>query len=114
MPLITATLFSWVRKTGRSVAGLCSRSAAPGSHEGDADGRIYRLRHWPDLPSASRTAEVLRLLSLMSHRPVNRRWMLSHTRLEAGHIDSLLRRLVARGAVEVIDASGFSPTRTQA
>jgi hypothetical protein len=113
MPLVAATLFSWVRRTRLSFAGLCTRPADLPLDDAD-DARIYRLKRWPNLPSASRTAEVLRLLSVMSHRPVNRRWIIAHTRLEEGHIDSLLRRLVARGAVEVIDSSGFSPTRSQA
>jgi hypothetical protein len=108
MPVVAATLFSWIRKSRLSFAGPDERAA-------DAeDCRIYRLKSWPDLPTASRTAEVLRLLSVMSQRPVNRRWIISHTRLKAGHVDSLLQRLVSRGAVEVIEVSGFSPTRSEA
>jgi hypothetical protein len=111
MPIVSATLFDWVRRTRTSFAELCSRSSVllPDDEEGDA--LIYRLRRWPDLPSASRTADVLRLLSVMSHRPVNRRWMLANTKHEAGHIDRLLRRLTEAGAVEVIDPTGFAPTR---
>lgn len=112
MPFVSATLFHWVRRTRTSFAELCSRASAfPGDDEA-SDGLIYRLRRWPDLPTASRTADVLRLLSVMSHRPVNRRWMLANTRLDAAHLDSLLRRLVEAGAVDVIDSSGFAPTRS--
>ena len=36
---------------------------------------VYRLRHWPEqLPAGSHTADVLRALSGMSNRPVNREW----------------------------------------
>ncbi|HKB52597.1 MAG TPA: hypothetical protein VKD22_01275 [Ramlibacter sp.] len=73
------------------------------------DGLIYRLKHWPSLPSAVRTAEVLRLLSVMSHRAVNRRWMLAHSKLETAQVEALLRRLIARGDVEVIDIRSFGP-----
>jgi len=111
MPFVSATLFDWVRRTRTSFAELCSRSSVLPS-EDDGDGLIYRLKRWPDLPTASRTADVLRLLSVMSHRPVNRRWMLANTRLEAGHIDRLLRRLIEGGAVEVIDPAAFAATRS--
>lgn len=112
MSAVTATLALWARTRSSfaSPAWLASRPAPqPGPSVGEAaeDGLVYRLKRWPDLPSAARTAVVLRLLSVMSHRPVNRRWMLSYSRLDAEHVDALLRRLVDRGEVDVIDASGF-------
>lgn len=85
--------------------------AAPVPEEPADDGLVYRLKAWPDLPAASRTADVYRLLSVMSHRPVNRRWMLANTRLEADSLDALLLRLIGRGAVEVIDTARFQPDR---
>lgn len=109
MSAVTATLATWARRTRSSfvpLAWLASRPDAAAEALPE-DGLVYRLKRWPDLPSRARTADVLRLLSVMSHRPVNRRWMLSHSRLGAGHVDALLRRLVERGDVEVIDASGF-------
>src|SRR3712207_3195835 len=54
---------------------------------------IYRLKHWPRLPSAMRTAEVLRLLSVMSSRPLRRSWILECTRLDEKRLDLLTRRL---------------------
>jgi hypothetical protein len=81
-----------------------SRPSAP---EPIDDGLVYRLKHWPDLPSAVRTADVFRLLSVMSHRAVSRRWMLAHTRLEPIRLDMLLRRLRDRADVEVIDVRAF-------
>jgi len=112
MSAVTATLAAWARRTRTSfgpLVWLASRPATEAANDA-ADGLVYRLRHWPELPSAARTADVLRLLSVMSHRPVNRRWMIAHSRLEATRIDTLLQRLVARGEVEVIDPSHF-PTQ---
>ncbi|MHB1124018.1 MAG: hypothetical protein ACYC0T_15045 [Ramlibacter sp.] len=109
MPTATAKLARWARRTRSSFASRAAREAVPAPGAGSAaeDGLVYRLKLWPDLPSPARTANVLRLLSVMSHRPVNRRWMLSHSRLDAEHVDALLRRLVDRGEVDVIDTSGF-------
>ena len=45
----------------------------------------------------------------MSHRPVNRRWILSNSRMNAGEVDGLLRRLVSQGAVHVIDTGTYRP-----
>lgn len=113
MSAVTATL-AWARRTRSSFVPSGWRVSRPApepqplvEQPGD-DSLVYRLKRWPDLPSPARTADVLRLLSVMSHQPVNRRWMLSHSRLDAEHIDALLRRLVTRDDVEVIDASGFA------
>lgn len=46
---------------------------------------------------------------MMSHRPVNRRWILNNSRMNAGEVDGLLRRLVRQGAVHVIDAGSYRP-----
>lgn len=111
MSAVTATFATWARRTRSSLLPLAWLASRPAPESGfDAvadDGLVYRLKRWPDLPSTVRTADVLRLLSVMSHRPVNRRWMISHSRLAVEHIDALLRRLVGRGDVEVIDASRF-------
>jgi hypothetical protein len=50
---------------------------------------------------------VLRLLSLMSNRPVNRSWMLKHSHLGADRIDGLLDDLLQQRALIVIDPSDF-------
>lgn len=110
---VTSTLATWARRTRSSFVPLAWLASRPAPHaesvagEAAEDGLVYRLKRWPDLPSPARTADVLRLLSVMSHRPVNRRWMLSYSRLDADHVDALLRRLVERGEVDVIDASAF-------
>jgi hypothetical protein len=54
-----------------------------------------------------RTANVYRSLSVMSHRPVNRAWLLAHAGLQATQLDRLLRRLQNQEAVEVIDAAQY-------
>ena len=109
MTTVSTTLSDWARRTRSRFGARASLPAPPLSAETADDRLIYRLRQWPTLPSAIRTAEVFRLLSVMSHRAVNRRWMLAHTQLQAPQIEALLRRLVARGDVEVIDLSQLRP-----
>jgi hypothetical protein len=69
---------------------------------------IFRLRAWPSLPENGRTAEVYRILSVMSNRPVNRQWLLSRLELAPRQLDALLHQLVAQGSVEVIDPAQFA------
>lgn len=85
------------RRAGAGRAGL-------GSH------LIFRLKAWPSLPEAGRTAEIYRMLSVMSCQPVNRQWLLGRCTMPPGELDALLLKLMADGALEVIDPSGFSPT----
>jgi hypothetical protein len=109
MTTVSTTISDWARRT-RSRFGARASLPAPALAEHTGDDRlIYRLRQWPTLPSAIRTADVFRLLSVMSHRSVNRRWMLAHTQLQAPQIEALLRRLIARGDVEVIDLGQLRP-----
>ena len=75
---------------------------------------IYRLKAWPRLPEAGRTAEIYRMLSVMSSQPVNRQWLLSRCTMAPGQLDALLARLMDEGALEVIDPSGFSPSHSPA
>jgi hypothetical protein len=107
MPSVYDTLYSWARRTSTSFAELrFVVSERPAENEGD--GLIYRLKHWPDLPPACRTADVFRALSMMSTRPINRHWILTHSKLPAQQVDRLLQRLVEEGAVEVIDPSNYA------
>ncbi|GAB3656939.1 hypothetical protein [Ramlibacter alkalitolerans] len=69
---------------------------------------IFRLRAWPRLPENGRTAEVYRILSVMSNQPVNRQWLLGRFRLAPQQLDALLQQLVAQGSVEVIDPAAFA------
>lgn len=109
MGRVYEALCDLARRTTTSFAELRVDSAQRAQPEpAPGDGLIYRLRHWPTLPSSHRTADVLRLLSLMSNRPVNRSWMVNHTRMAPDRLDRLLERLVKDGSLEVIDPSGFA------
>jgi hypothetical protein len=107
MPSVYDTIYNWARKTTTSFAELRFVSSERDDMENEGDGLIYRLKHWPELPASSRTADVFRALSVMSNRPVNRHWILTHSKLHADQVDRLLERLVAEDAVEVIDGSKY-------
>jgi hypothetical protein len=115
MPSVYDTLCNWARRTTTSFAELRFVTSAQDDDQ-PLTGLIYRLKHWPDLPRHHRTADVYRALSVMSSRPVNRHWILSHSRLHEEQLDSLLHRLVREGAVEAIDAAKFpqAPERERA
>lgn len=100
-------IYNWARKTSTSFAELRFAASGRDDSESDVDGMIYRLKQWPDLPTRTRTADVLRALSMMSTRPVNRHWLLTHSKLQAHQVDQLLERLVAQGAVEVVDGAKY-------
>lgn len=68
---------------------------------------IFRLKAWPQLPEEGRTAEIYRMLSVMSNQPVNRQWLLARCRMAPQQLDKLLMRLHAEGALEVIDPARF-------
>lgn len=80
---------------------------AAGQHRLAAD-LIFRLRSWPQLPEAGRTAEIYRMLSVMSNQPVNRQWLLARCRMAPRQLDQLMLQWVAEGAVEVIDPARFA------
>ena len=113
MPSVYDTFFSWAKRTTTSFAELCSVSSIRPEVEGESDSLIYRLKHWPELPSHRRTANVLRALSVMSHRPVNRRWFATHSKLPAREVDQLLEDLIGEDAIEVIDGSNFPEARQE-
>lgn len=101
-------LYNWARKTSTSMSGLRWLPSQKDEPAIEGSGLIYRLKHWPDLPRQDRTADVFRTLSMMSNRPINRHWILAHSRLAPANLDRLLQRLVAQGAVEMIDASKYT------
>jgi hypothetical protein len=103
------TVYQWARKTTTSFAELRFVSSERNDMEDDLNGLIYRLKHWPELPANSRTADVFRALSMMSNRPVNRHWILANSKMRADEVDRLLQRLIDEDAVEVIDGSKFPP-----
>ena len=98
------------RRTSTSVGEL--RVLTPMREEpAPQRGLAFRLRQWPDLPQRMRTADVLRAMSVMSNRPVNREWLLRHLKLKPRAVDELLATLVQHGAVEVVDTSKFRAAR---
>ncbi|HZY19036.1 MAG TPA: hypothetical protein VFE82_11180 [Ramlibacter sp.] len=108
MPRLADTLARWARRTSTSFSELLSETPAETMPPATGAEPIYRLRQWPSLSPSLRTADVLRLLSRMGTRPVNRSWMLNHSGLEARRVDLLLRQLRAQDALEVIDPSAFA------
>lgn len=104
MPNVCGTLYEWARKTSTSLGELRFVASQRDESDDNSGSLIYRLRYWPELPIAERTADVFRVLSVMSTRPINRGWILAHSKLRAERLDRLLQRLVGEGAVEVIDA----------
>lgn len=82
-------------------------STLPPSGRPHAD-LIFRLKAWPQLPEDGRTAEIYRILSIMSNQPVNRQWLLARWSMAPRKLDELLQRLVADGALEVIDPARFA------
>ena len=108
MPGVYDTLYNWARKTTTSIGELRFVPSQDDASPIESDGLIYRLKHWPELPSQNRTADVFRALSVMSTRPINKRWILAHSKLQAEQLDQLLLRLIAEDAVEVIDGSKYA------
>lgn len=104
---LVEALTGWARRTTTSFSELLPERSREPEPARAACGLAYRLRHWPDLPPGMRTADVLRLLSLMSNRPVSRHWILVYSTLTAQRLDRLVERLSAQDALEVIDTSGF-------
>jgi hypothetical protein len=104
-------MLTWIPAVLRRLAdrrGVSGGSACLASH------LIFRLKAWPSLPEAGRTAEIYRMLSVMSSQPVNRQWLLSRCTMAPGQLDALLLQLMDEGALEVIDPSGFAPTHSHA
>jgi len=107
MQRVYDSFFSWAKRTTTSFAELCSVSSTRVEVDSEGDSLIYRLKHWPDLPAERRTANIFRALSVMSHRPVNRRWFATQSKLPASEVDQLLQHLIGEDAVEIIDGSKY-------
>jgi hypothetical protein len=108
MTSVYGTISRWASKATTSFAELRAVPSHPDEAESAGDALIYRLKQWPELPAQVRTAGVLRTLSMMSHRPVNRRWIAAHSKLQARDVDRFLARLIAQDALHVIDSSLFA------
>lgn len=94
------TLF-WLRRATQSLA---PPDHGAGGGDGDGDGGLtYRLRRWPPLPGACRTARVFRVLDLMSRQPVSQGWLLDRSGLTPVQVGELILNLVVQRAVDVSD-----------
>jgi len=104
--MLTLSLRGWFgarRKEAFSTAFRASDAQrAPGAD------LIFRMKSWPQLPEDGRTAEIYRVLSVMSNQPVNRQWLIARCRMAPRELDKLLMKLVADGALEVIDPGRFA------
>ena len=112
--MLTTTLET-VRRlfgVGRGTAGPLDDAWAPTAFEvavtTPPTDLIYRLRSWPELPETGRTADIYRIFSVMSQRPVNRQWILARSRMVPEQLDQLLLMLEAEGVLEVIDPRRFA------
>jgi len=110
-PRLFGTFATWARRTTTSFAELRFLPRPRQEVMATTEGLVYRLKHWPDLANTNKTAGVYRTLSMMSHRPVNRHWILAQSGLPELQVDRLLRQLVREGAVDVIDTSGYAAER---
>ena len=101
--MLTLSLRGWFGKRKEASAALFQPTRPRPAHD-----LIFRMRSWPQLPEDGRTADVYRVLSVMSQQPVNRQYLLARCRLAPQQLDKLLAKLVADGALEVIDPSRFA------
>lgn len=93
------------------AAGPGPNAFAPTAYEHDTvptGDLIYRLKSWPELPETGRTADIYRIFSVMSSRPVSRQWILARSRMAPHRLDQLLLMLESEGVLEVIDPSRFA------
>lgn len=107
------TISGWTRRHssfGDPPPDVARSQPAANGRPGAGD-LIYRLKHWPDVPHSLRTADVLRLLSVMSSRPVRRSWVLANTRLDVQRLDRLLARLTAQDAIDTFDPAALPADR---
>jgi hypothetical protein len=106
MPSAIHPFAAWARRSSSFLAELFRKDQQP---ESAADLLIYRLKRWPKLPSSSMSTDIYRTLSVMSTRPVNRRWILNNSSLQADQLDLLLHRLIEQDALDVTDAAKYRP-----
>jgi hypothetical protein len=100
-------LFGAKRKES-STSPFQATIPASGEHRPPRGDLIFRMRSWPQLPEDGRTADIYRVLSVMSQQPVNRQYLLARCRLAPQQLDALLMKLVADGALEIIDPARFT------
>src|SRR3954463_4994280 len=104
--MLTLSLRGWFGARRKEASSSALQAVAEQRRpKGDL---IFRMKSWPQLPEDGRTADIYRVLSVMSNQPVNRGWLLARCRMAPAQLDKLLMRLVADGALEVIDPARFA------
>jgi hypothetical protein len=110
--MLTSTLHTFCRVLGfgrrRPAYASSFGPTRPAGGQRLAGNVIFRMKAWPQLPESGRTAEIYRVLSVMSSQPVNRQWLLARCTMAPRDLDELLLKLVRDGALEVIDPSRFA------
>jgi hypothetical protein len=95
-----------LRGAAEALPFVLSRPPQPGRAAGSE--LIYRLKSWPQLSDGARTAEIFRILSVMSSQPVSRQWLDARCSLAPEELDKFLAHLADEGALEVIDPARFA------
>lgn len=90
----------WLRRPATSQASTLV-VAVRGDARNEETGPAFRLRNWPPLPGACRTARVFRVLDLMSRQPLSQEWLHSSSGLTPTQVDELILNLVVHRAVDV-------------
>ena len=101
----------FVRTALTRISRFWRRDPPPGpadSGTGTSTELIFRLRSWPALQPEARTAEVYRLLCILSVQPLTRPWIYKNSPLTQRELDVLITRLVDSGNLEVIDPGSFT------
>jgi hypothetical protein len=114
--MLTLTLRGWFQGKRKEAHPNPFQSTRPASGARAYPGAdlIFRMKAWPRLPEDGRTAEIYRVLSVMSQQPVNRQYLLARCRMAPRQLDDLLMKLVADGALEVIDPARFAGREARA
>lgn len=108
--MLTSTLRRLLGARRKKAPRHAFPSTRPAAGEPRVTGHdlIFRLRAWPQLPESGRTAEIYRMLSVMSSQPVSRKWLVERVRMAPQQLDDLLVQMVREGAIEVIDPARFA------
>jgi len=104
---------NWFSRLGSRSLYRISGFAGLDIHEaGDTEamwhgtGFAYRLRTWPKLRPAYRTAPIYRALSVMSTRPVSVAWFSRCSGLPADQAQNIVSWLVSQGYAQELALAG--------
>jgi hypothetical protein len=92
-------------------AGLDIREAGDTVAMWDGTGFAYRLRTWPQLRAAYRTAPIYRALSVMSTRPVSVAWFSRRAGLPVDQAQNIVNWLVSQGYAQELALAGLDSSQ---